>query len=290
MDLSTLENWLWNAASSIRGEVGAHEYKDYILPLVFYKRLDDVYADELQKLAASFGTTPAAALPYAEADRGLVRIFIPETARWEKIRQSTTGLGERVTEALRTIGRENRALEGVIDRRDFNATDQGQRILDDDALANLIGILSQHRLGLQDVEPDILGRAYEYLIRRFAERGAAAGEFFTPTSVGFLIARIIDPQPGERIYDPAAGSAGLLIKAELRHQELLGQRGEQPDQIRPIQLYGQEIKGDNVATAKMNAFIHDMRARIEQGDTMKNPRFLVAGALERFDKIVANPM
>ena len=291
MDLSTLENWLWKAASSVRGDLSAHEYKDYILPLVFYKRLDDVYTDELQELAAEFETTSADVLPLVAEDRGLVRIFIPEAARWGKIRQITSGLGERVTDALRSIGRENPGLEGVIDRPDFNITDQGQRLLDDDTLSRLIEKLSQHRLGLGDVEPDILGRAYEYLIRRFAERDAAAGEFFTPTSVGFLIARIIDPQPEERIYDPAAGSAGLLIKTELRYQELLEQRGQQADKARPIRLYGQEIKGDNVATAKMNAFIHGMSARIEQGDTMKNPRFLdAAGALERFDKIVANPM
>ena len=289
MDLSTLESWLWQAASSVRGELSAHEYKDYILPLVFYKRLDDMYADELQYLIHE----KSIPLEVIALDPGLTSFHIPDEARWDNIRRTTTGLGERVTDALRQIGRENQALEGVIDRRDFNATDQGQRILDDDSISNLIQKLSQHRLGLDDVEPDILGRAYEYLIRRFAERGSAAGEFFTPQTVGHLIARVIDPQSGEHIYDPAAGSAGLLIKTQLRYRELLAQRdispGEDPN---PINLFGQEIKGDNVATAKMNAFIHKMDdARIEQGNTMKNPRFLDDfGGLQRFDKIVANPM
>ena len=115
-------------------------------------------------------------------------------------------------------------LAGVIDRQDFNATDQGQRILDDPSLARLIEILSQHRMGLRDVVPDLLGRAYEYLIRKFAERGSSAGEFFTPTEVGFLIALILDPEPGEALYDPTSGSGGLLIKGQLRHREKLAQK------------------------------------------------------------------
>ena len=221
MDLSKLESWLWQAACSVRGELSAHEYKDYILPLVFYKRLDDMYADELQYLV-HIKDIP---LEVIALEPKLTSFHIPDEARWDNIRRTTTGLGQRVTEALRQIGRENKALEGVVDRRDFNATDQGQRILDDDSISNLIQILSQHRLGLNDVEPDILGRAYEYLIRRFAERGSAAGEFFTPQSVGHLIARIIDPQPDDRIYDPAASSAGLLIKSQLRYRQLRATAG-----------------------------------------------------------------
>ena len=290
MDLSTLESWLWKAACSVRGELSAHEYKDYILPLVFYKRLDDVYSDEV----SSIGIPDA----LIEADRKLTHFYIPKEARWETIRRVTTGLGERVTDALRQIGYENKALKGVIDLRDFNATDPGGRILDDSTIAELVRILSHHRLGLDDVEPDILGRAYEYLIRRFAERGSAAGEFFTPQTVGYLIARVIDPQAGESIYDPASGSAGLLIKSQLRFRELLAASLEKPvqdlqpgDDQKPIKLFGQEIKGDNVATVKMNAFIHGMGAQLEQGNTMRNPRFLDAyGRLKRFDKIVANPM
>lgn len=192
---------------------------------------------------------------------------------------------------MRLIGRENDALENVIGRQDFNREDQGQRILDDATISRLLEILSQQRLGLNDVEPDILGRAYEYLIRRFAERGSAAGEFFTPETVGYLIARIIDPQPGDRIYDPAVGSSGLLIKSQLRYRDLLAEQGipavEDPN---PIRLYGQEINVDNVVIAKMNVFIHEMDARIELGNTMSNPRFHLNGRLERFDKIVANPM
>lgn len=298
MELPTLENWLWKAACSIRGEVDAARYKDYILPLIFYKRLDDVYEDELSRLAQELKMSIAEAVQLAAVDRTLIRFYIPSEARWDEVRKQTQGLGERLTDTLRQIARENPNLEGVINRRDFNATDQGQRVLDDDVLARLVGILNEHRLGLNDVQPDLLGRAYEYLIRKFAERGSSAGEFFTPTEVGFLIARILDPQPGEIIYDPAAGSGGLLIKTQLRHREKLANgQGKSiaeltpDDDPRPIHLYGQELQADNVAAAKMNAFIHDMIADIRQGNTMRNPAFLDAnGGLRRFDKLAANPM
>lgn len=298
MDLSTLENWLWRAACSIRGDVDAARYKDYILPLIFYKRLDDVYADELTKLAHSLSMDVEQVEELVVVDRSLIRFFIPGDARWGRAAKTTDGLGELLTDSLRAIARENPKLTGVIDRRDFNATDQGQRVLDDDVLAALIGILNEYRLGLDDVQPDILGRAYEYLIRKFAERGSSAGEFFTPTEVGFLIARILDPEPGEAIYDPAEGSGGLLIKTQLRHREKLAaalgikrQDLTPEDDPQPIELYGQEIQPDNVATAKMNAFIHDMDADVRQGNTMKNPQFLnTDGSLRRFPKVAANPM
>ena len=298
MELSTLESWLWKAACSIRGEVDAARYKDYILPLIFYKRLDDVYADELTKLAQTLNMNVRDAEQLAAVDRSLIRFYIPSEARWNEARTQTHGIGEHLTDMLRLIAKENPKLEGVINRRDFNQTDQGQRILDDDVLARLIGILSEHRLGLDDVQPDLLGRAYEYLIRKFAERGSSAGEFFTPTEVGFLIARILDPQPGETIYDPTAGSGGLLIKAQLRHREKLAEKlGKALNELtpdddpQPIQLCGQELQADNVAAAKMNAFLHDMSADIRQGNTMRNPLFLEAdGSLQRFPKIAANPM
>jgi type I restriction enzyme M protein len=298
MDLTTLENWLWKAACSIRGEIDAARYKDYILPLVFYKRLDDVYADELAKVAANLQVDRDMAEALVATDRSLVRFYLPSETRWQQVRSKTTGLGEALTDTLRAIARENPDLNGVIDRRDFNATEGNQRILDDDALARLLDILSEQRLGLADVQPDIIGRAYEYLIRKFAERGSSAGEFFTPTEVGFLIAYILDPEDGDSFYDPTEGSGGLLIKAQLRHRAKWAERlGKRPAELapsdipHPIRLYGQELQADNVAAAKMNAFIHDMQADIRQGNTMRNPLFLNPdGSLQRFQKIAANPM
>ena len=220
MDLTTLQNWLWRAASSIRGEVDAARYKDYILPLIFYKRIDDVFDDELARVGKALGVDPATAGGFVEADRSLVRFYLPAEARWSTIRGRTAGLGERITDNLRAIARENPDLVGVVDRRDFNATEGNQRVLDDNALARLVDILSEQRLGLRDVQPDLIGRAYEYLIRKFAERGSSAGEFFTPTPVGFLIAYILDPADGDEIADWAAGSAGPA------HQERAAPPGE----------------------------------------------------------------
>ncbi len=127
MDISTLENWLWEAACTVRGPLNAPKFKDYILPLLFYKRLCDVFAGELNRLAAEFGD-PELARQLAETDRDLIRFYIPPAQAWDKVRQTTANLGERLTDAMREIARQNPKLAGVIDRRDFNATEAGQRL------------------------------------------------------------------------------------------------------------------------------------------------------------------
>ncbi|GAW92772.1 type I restriction-modification system subunit M [Calderihabitans maritimus] len=295
LDLSTLESWLWDAACVIRGEIDAPKFKDYILPLIFLKRLSDVYDDEMDALAEEFGDRKVAE-KLVEHDHELVRFYIPKHAHWSEIAKKTTGLGEYLTDAVKGIARENPKLAGVIDIVDFNATASGQRIIDDERLAALIQVLSRYRLGLKDVEPDILGRAYEYLLRKFAEgQGQSAGEFYTPKEVAWLMAYILDPQPGDEIYDPACGSGGLLIKCHLRFLETHGvvknSHRELPHEIEPIRIYGQEINHATYAMAKMNVFLHDMNAEIALGDTMNRPAFLNDdGSLRRFDKVTANPM
>lgn len=222
---------------------------------------------------------------YVKSDRKLVRFYIPEEYTWQEIRKVTTNLGERLTEALRDIAKENPKLQGVIDIKDFNETSAGQRIISDEALTRLIEILNRYRLGLGDVEPDILGRAYEYLLRKFAEgSGQSAGEFYTPREVGILMARLLDAEEGEDVYDPACGSGGLLIKAQLHLKEKV------KEIKKPLKLYGQEINSFTYAMAKMNAFIHDMDADISVGDTIRNPRFADGGRLKQFDRVTANPM
>ena len=287
MELSTLENWLWDAACSIRGPLDAPKYKDYILPLLFYKRLSDVYEDELARLSREFSDEELAR-ELANEDRSLIRFFIPNGYTWPEVRRNPARLGERLTEAMREIAKENPKLKGVIDIVDFNATAAGQRILDDDNLARLMEILNRHRLGLRDVEPDILGRAYEYLLRKFAEgSGQSAGEFYTPKEVATLMAHILDPEEGDTVYDPCCGSGGLLIKAQLR----LEAKKDGQHVARPLQLFGQEINHTTYAMAKMNAFIHDMEAHIALGDTMKHPQFVTPdGGLRQFAKVTANPM
>jgi type I restriction enzyme M protein len=151
-------------------------------------------------------------------------------------------------------------------------------------------------LGLDDVEPDILGRAYEYLLRKFAEgQGSSAGEFYTPLEVGIAMARMLDPQPGQTVCDPCCGSGGLLIKCHLRLLETRGKRDngrvKLPASVAPLRLFGQEINPSTFAMARMNAFIHDMEAEIALGDTMHRPAFTEGdGRLRRFDLVTANPM
>lgn len=286
MDIKTLENWLWEAASSIRGEVDASKYKDYILPLIFIKRLSDVFDDELNKLAVDFGSKDKAE-EVLKKDPSLVRFYIPKEARWENIVSQTQNIGEFLTECTRKIAKHNPKLQGVIDIVDFNATVSGERIISDDNLKRLINILSKYRLGLNDVEPDLLGRAYEYLLRKFAEgAGQSAGEFYTPKEVAIMMAKIVDPQPGDEIYDPCAGSGGLLIKCHLVFKETYGD----DTAIKPLKFYGQEQNHSTYAMAKMNVFIHDMEADIQLGDSMNNPKFLENGSLKKFDIVVANPM
>jgi len=297
LDVAALESWLWEAACTIRGPLDAPKFKDYILPLIFLKRLSDVFEDEVAHLGGEFGSAARAA-QLVEQDHKLVRFFIPATARWPAVAKQSTGLGEYLTDAVRAVARTNPRLAGVIDTIDFNATDAGQRRVDDGRLAALVQVLNNkaYRLGLDDVEPDILGRAYEYLLRKFAEnQGQSAGEFYTPREVGVVMARLLDPQPGMRACDPCAGSGGLLIKLHLRLLETHGTRTtgrlRLPEKVAPLQVFGQEINPGTFAMARMNAFLHDMEAEIALGDTMTRPAFTGGdGRLGQFDLVIANPM
>ena len=190
---------------------------------------------------------------------------------------------------MRAIAKENPLLQGIIDRVDFNATTHGQRDLDDDRLSNLIEAISTKRLGLDDVEADIIGKSYEYLIRKFAEGGGqSAGEFYTPPEVGTIMSRVLQPEPGMEIYDPTCGSGGLLVKCEFAMEEIT--KGKQRT-VAPLKLFGQEFTPETWAMANMNMIIHDMEGQIEIGDTFKNPKFRNRqGKLRTFDCIVANPM
>ena len=298
LDISTLETWLWDAACVIRGTTDAPKFKDFILPLIFYKRLSDVFDDEFAKQIEEFGDETVAR-EMIDADHQdalktgrnpIVRFYIPQEYRWEALRNhpADSHLGEFVTEAMRKVVSQNPRLSGVLDVQDFNEQQSGQRTLDDDRLVSLIEIISQHRLGLQNTEPDILGRAYEYLLRKFAEgQGQSAGEFYTPKEVGWLMAHLINPEPHTKIYDPACGSGGLLIKPRL-----LFERTHPDEKSAAPQIYGQELTATTYAMAKMNAFLHDfIGADLQIGDTFRNPGFVTDdSSLQRFDYVLANPM
>jgi type I restriction enzyme M protein len=232
-----------------------------------------------------------------EADPSLVRFYIPPEASWPVVsgrekfdwpeERKPKTLGEQLTTTIRAIARANPSLQGVIDIVDYNETRNGEREISDDALAKLIETLSdpRYRLGLNDVEPDFLGRAYEYLLRKFAEgQGQSAGEFFTPKEVGWLIAYLVQPRQGEEVYDPCCGSGGLLVKCQLALKE----REQKID--RPLKLYGQELTGSSFAIGRMNMVLHDMAGEIVRGNTMANPKFLEDSRLKQFDLVVTNPM
>ena len=297
-----MEQMLWDAACSIRGAKDAAKFKDYLLPLLFLKRLSDVFDDEIDRLAQEYGDR-ATAQEIAESDHKLLRFYLPPEARWSVVSGREThdwpldaqgrstrprDIGEHLTSAVRAVVRYNPTLSGVIDLVDFASERNGERDLNPARLAAVVETFSdpRYRLGLADVQPDFLGRAYEYLLRKFAEgSGQSAGEFFTPTEVGFLIAHIMRPRPGETCHDYACGSAGLLIKLQLVA------RKTDPTSRVPLKLYGQELQADSYAVAHMNAIIHDMEVQIERGDTMINPKFKdPVGRIIGHDIVVANPM
>ena len=289
--ITSLESWIWNASCSIRGAQEAPKYKNFILPLVFVKRLCDVFDDEIDRIAKEVGSREKA-FKWVKQDKKIVRFYIPlkpeniEDSVWSVIRGLSNKIGETLTGYLIKIAKENPKLDGIINRIDFNATTHGQRDIDDDRLSNLIEEISKKRLGLNDVEPDIIGRSYEYLIRKFAEgSGQSAGEFYTPAEVGRIMARIMQPEPGMEIYDPTCGSAGLLIKCELAMEQR-----KEGNKHAPLKLFGQEYTPETYAMAWMNMIIHDMEGKIEIGDTFRNPKFRVNNRLQTFDRVVANPM
>lgn len=296
LDTKSMEGLLWRAACSIRGEKDAPKFKDYILPLVFIKRLSDVFDDEVARLTETYGDEETARA-VLEADHTLVRFYIPPEATWPVVsgRQKfdwpegkrPKTLGEQLTATVRAITRANPSLQGVIDIVDYNETRNGEREISDEALSRLTELLSdpRYRMGLSDVEPDFLGRAYEYLLRKFAEgQGQSAGEFFTPKEVGWLMAYLMRPKQGEEVYDPCCGSGGLLIKCEL------ALKGQEKEIARPLRLYGQELTGSSFAIARMNMVLHDMEGEIVRGNSMTNPKFLDGSSLRRFAIVVTNPM
>jgi type I restriction enzyme M protein len=288
LDIKTLESWLWEAACKIRGSTDAPKFKDYILPLIFFKRLSDVFEDEVENLKKEWNCNENEVreiLEQESADSRTVRFYIPKGCTWKDLRKITKNLGEELTKILRKIAKENEELQGVIDIKDFNETSAGQRIVDDSKLSQLIEVISKHRLGLKDAEPDILGRAYEYLLRKFAEgSGQSAGEFYTPKEVGWTMAYILNPKQGQEVYDPCCGSGGLLIKCQLALKQ------KEKEIKVPLHIFGQEQNHVTFAMAKMNMIIHDMEGDIRIGDTLKNPKFIEGGSLKKFDLVIANPM
>lgn len=271
-----LESYLWGAAELLRGLIDAGDYKQYIFPLVFLKRISDVYDEERAKALALYGDDDLADLPENH------RFAIPEGAHWQDLRETTTNIGETARTIMRAIEAANPAtLAGVFGDGDWG----NKELLPDTTLADLIEHFSKRTLSLENLPEDELGQGYEFLIKRFADdSGHTAQEFYTNRTLVHLMAQMLEPQPVESCYDPTCGTAGMLIStvAELKRQG---------KEWRNLSLYGQELNYGTSAIGKMNMFLHGIEdAHIAHGDTLKNPAFTnVDGHLQTFDIVLANP-
>ena len=276
MTQQELEKYLWGAATTLRGTIDAGDYKQFIFPLLFFKRISDVYDEEFEKaLAESDGDMEYAA--FAENHH----FQIPEGARWQDVREVTVNIGQALQGAMRAIEQANPdTLQGIFG----DASWTNKERLSDAMLTNLIEHYSQHTLNLANVPDDKLGNAYEYLIKEFADdSGHTAAEFYTNRTVVKLMTMIMDPQPGESVYDPTCGSGGLLLNCALHLKD-------EGKEYRTLKLYGQEINLLTSAIARMNMFMHGIEEfEIVRGDTLANPGLIENGELKKFNVILANP-
>ncbi|MDA3951631.1 MAG: class I SAM-dependent DNA methyltransferase [Spirochaeta sp.] len=273
---SELESYLWGAATLLRGHIDAGDYKQFIFPLLFYKRLCDVYDEELAvALEESGGDEEYATLPEQH------RFQIPEEAHWKTTRTQVKEVGKAIQDALRTIETANPdTLYGVFGDAQWTNKDR----LPDHMLRELIDHFSSQTLSLSNCPEDELGVGYEFLIKKFADdSGHTAAEFYTNRTVVHLMTEMLTPQPGESIYDPTCGSAGMLLSAVTHLQR-------QDREWRNLRLFGQERNLLTSAIGRMNLFLHGIEDfSIVRGDTLANPAFVEGDRLMQFDVVLANP-
>ena len=271
-----LESYLWGAATLLRGYIDAGDYKQYIFPLLFFKRLSDIYDEEYQlALDESGGDMDYAG--FAEHHR----FQIPAGAHWANVRSKATNVGQALQNALRAIETANGAqLYGVFGDAQWTNKER----LSDTTLRNLVEHFSTLTVSLASVPEDELGQAYEFLIKKFADdSGHTAAEFYTNRTVVHLMTLLLEPRPGESIYDPTCGSGGMLLSAvaELRR------RGQE---YRTLQLYGQERNLMTSSIARMNLLLHGViDFAVVRGDTLADPKFTAGDRLRQFDVVLANP-
>ena len=276
LKLSQLEQYLSKAAWILKGPVDASDFKVYIFPLLFFKRISDVYNEEFQAaLSESDGDEDYANLPEFH------RFVIPDGCHWEDVRETTTNVGLAIEKAIRGIEQSNQEfLYGIFGDAQWSNKNK----LSDRLLIDLIEHFSQYDLSNKNVDPDLLGNAYEYLIKHFADlTNKKAGEFYTPRSVVHLLGLILDPKEGESIYDPACGTGGMLL-------ECVNHLKNSKEDYRTLKLYGQEKNLTSSSIARMNMFLHGIEDfQIARGDTLKTPAFFEADGLKAFDCVIANP-
>lgn len=276
LTLSQLEQYLSKAAWILKGPVDASDFKAYIFPLLFFKRISDVYDEEYQQaLAESEDDKEYASLPEFH------RFVIPEKCHWKDVRETAVNVGLALEKAFRGIEQANQNyLYGIFGDAQWSNKNK----LPDKLLIDLIEHFSQYSLPNSNINPDMLGQAYEYLIKQFADlTNKKAGEFYTPRSVVHLMGLIIDAHEGETIYDPACGTGGMLI-------ECIDHLKENKEDFRTLKLFGQEKNLTSSAIARMNMFLHGVEDfEIVRGDTLRQPAFFEADGLKTFDCVIANP-
>lgn len=269
--LSDLEKYLWGAATLLRGVIDAGDYKQYIFPMLFFKRICDVYDEERDS------ATKASGGDFAENHR----FQIPKGSHWNDVRQVTNNVGQALQTALREIEKANQdKLYGIFG----DASWTNKERLSDDTLIDLLEHFSEQSLSVANVPNDELGVAYEFLIKKFADdSGHTAAEFYTNRTVVHLMTLIMDPKPGESVYDPTCGSGGLLLNC-VNHLK------DHKKEYRTLKLYGQELNLMTSSIARMNMFLHGIEDfQIVRGDTLAEPKFIENDKLKTFNVILANP-
>jgi type I restriction enzyme M protein len=289
LSLQQLEAHLWGAANILRGKTAGQDYKNYILSLMFYKRLcdqweneaDDAIAELERQQGRGFSETQKAIF----RARGDHRFSIPEGARWGDVKAASTNIGEALTKAMRAVADANDELRGVftVDWNQPAPDGSGKRLIPNEVVHALIQHFDEHDLSNRSVPSDVLGRAYEYLIKQFADdAGAKAGEFFTPPEVVDTLVRILEPRPGDTVYDPTSGSGGMLVHTA----DYLREHGHHATSAR---YFAQEMNWGNAAIGKINSVLHGLEADIKAGaSTITDPQFLEGGRVKKFSLVLAN--
>jgi type I restriction enzyme M protein len=274
LSLRQLESHLWDAANILRGKIDSSDFKHFIFGLLFFKRLCDVWQEEFEERYRRYGDPERAADPVEH------RFHLPPHASWQAVRRHKQQIGRHLNQAFQAIESANPRLAGVFQDVSFDNPER----FPDATLELLLSHFEKHRLRNADVEPDMLGNAYEYLISEFADdAGKKGGEFYTPRQVARLIVECLEPRAGMSIYDPACGSGGMLLEA-VRYIE---RHGGEP---RATALYGQEMNLNTWAICQMNLFLHGIdEAQVVRGDTLRHPKHVRRGRLATFDRVLANP-
>lgn len=287
--LQQLEAHLWGAANILRGKTAGQDYKNYILSLMFYKRLCDQWEceadDAISELERQQGRVFSDKEKAVFRKRGEHRFQIPDGSRWGDMKAASINLGQTLTSAMRAVAGANDELRGVftVDWNQPAPDGSGKPLIPNEVVHALIQHFDEHDLSNRSVPSDVLGRAYEYLIKKFADdAGAKAGEFFTPPEVVDTLVRILEPHPGDTVYDPTAGSGGMLVHAA----DFLRERGHFATSA---SYFAQEMNWGNAAIGKINSVLHGLEADIRGGaSTITDPQFLEDGRVRKFSLVLAN--